>query len=921
MSQRSLRPLAFACCTLAISLASAGVAWAKKPPEAMQIPIPDTVLPLVSDIQEGPLRITIPNVDASKQGTTPISSRALHLLFSRFLKENQQREVLAQPLPVLSISTPSTSVIYSVVSRFVAVAADDGTPPAWQAVLSQKASNSMPVFTAVPSLKSMSESFELAKITQRPEPVKTEIAEATPEPKKEEKAEQKAPDKKTAAKKAEKKSKHVKKNDKSKHIASKDKEKNRKKSDVAVADAKQKRDAAEAQKETAEIQAAEAAHDFSIAKLFDQLFIEDRAKALPTPASTQLVLNAPPALPAPTEDTKLADKKKDKKLTVTANAKTKSGNKKAEKEAEAQTASLEVHLDGEDALEPIEKASAQPAAQAPASPRVTIAQAAEQAEQSHTAPAKALPWQVASTTSATPSPASPQPAKKEADAAAVESPKPEFFFSKLFMTDQSEKKNASAAITTAQADAQAQQMASLTPASGGEPPAAQDLSGEVLVPSTPETLPAPIPPRPAVRAEPAPAKPAPKPVEPARPTPEQIAQELAAERQAILNAAPPAPAEPAPASTLTAEEQELLKSAPPAPEPQQANTEQPEPAQDAPQQQAQTPAPTPEPQQAQAPTPEPEPTTPPAPQQAEAPAPAAPAEPPKQAAEAPKETATPEPTQEAKTQPAPPSQPVTEPTKEMSAKALLKTLPEKLGEPQQTAKAPFTIDRATSTREIFDPTTISEADQATKHEAIGVKIEVKTPRIDVNYELEKAYNALMQGQTVLAKDIYNNVLDNDSNNVLALFGLATTYHRNGEFTQARALYAKILTLDPDNRDALNNFLALVSSEVPHEALNQLEKLESKNPDFSPIPAQMAIIYQKLGNPEKAIQKMLRAVSLEPENLTYRYNLAVLMDRVGKRDEAAALYRQLVAAYQKGAQLPGSIHQIQERLTFLSSNRR
>ena len=81
---------------------------------------------------------------------------------------------------------------------------------------------------------------------------------------------------------------------------------------------------------------------------------------------------------------------------------------------------------------------------------------------------------------------------------------------------------------------------------------------------------------------------------------------------------------------------------------------------------------------------------------------------------------------------------------------------------------------------------------------------------------------------------------------------------------------------------------------------------------------MAIIYQKKANYAAASEAMLKAVALAPENLTYRYNLAILFDRLGKRQEALALYQQLVEAELQGESVPNS-KQIQERLTFLRSN--
>ncbi len=129
----------------------------------------------------------------------------------------------------------------------------------------------------------------------------------------------------------------------------------------------------------------------------------------------------------------------------------------------------------------------------------------------------------------------------------------------------------------------------------------------------------------------------------------------------------------------------------------------------------------------------------------------------------------------------------------------------------------------------------------------------------------------------------------------------------------------LLRLEPDNREALNNFLALVGEESPGAAIIQLEKLEAANPDFSPIPAQLSILYERIGQKENAIGEMVKAVTLSPENLVYKYNLAILYDRNDKIPEAIMVYRQLLAAHERGQQLPSDYKSIQERLTFLASN--
>jgi Tfp pilus assembly protein PilF len=264
-----------------------------------------------------------------------------------------------------------------------------------------------------------------------------------------------------------------------------------------------------------------------------------------------------------------------------------------------------------------------------------------------------------------------------------------------------------------------------------------------------------------------------------------------------------------------------------------------------------------------------------------------------------------------------------EPKPELSeeSKKIIEKIPSGMDQ-EKPATSPIAIDHAKDTSYVSKSEGVAGTDgEATVgNDAMGIKIRVNKVNTNTNYELEKAYNALLNGQTGEAIKIYSTVLANDDKNKLALFGLATTYHRIGQIDMARPLYAKLLAIDPDNRDALNNFLVLLGDEAPQEALNQMQVLEDRNPGFSPIPAQMAVIYQKLGDTETARQKMVRAVTLAPENLTYKYNLAIMLDTQKKYGEAAKLYRQLMNAHMRGEVIPGDASKIQERLTFISSNR-
>ena len=246
-----------------------------------------------------------------------------------------------------------------------------------------------------------------------------------------------------------------------------------------------------------------------------------------------------------------------------------------------------------------------------------------------------------------------------------------------------------------------------------------------------------------------------------------------------------------------------------------------------------------------------------------------------------------------------------------ATKNILQKLPNDIFPTDRTENGDFNLSRIKTEQHKNDAMELSNG--------IGAKVEVRKQSFDVNYELGRAYNALIRGNTEEAIITYGEVLEVEPNNKYALFGLATTYHKLGMAEQARPIYGKLLELDPYNKEALNNFLALVGEEAPEEAILYLEQLKESNTDFSPIYAQLAGLYLRQGNNILAIENMQEAVGISPENLAYKYNLAVMYDQAKQPERAVVLYRQLVKAGLDGAELPADLRDIQKRLTFLGTS--
>lgn len=253
-----------------------------------------------------------------------------------------------------------------------------------------------------------------------------------------------------------------------------------------------------------------------------------------------------------------------------------------------------------------------------------------------------------------------------------------------------------------------------------------------------------------------------------------------------------------------------------------------------------------------------------------------------------------------------------------ASKKILNDLPSGVGSEKPEKPGRLSIKRFDPAIEGILNAPVTSDDKVETSESGGVTIQVKSPAFNADYELEKAYNALVGGQSEDAKNIYLNILTQDPNNESALFGIASTFHRMNNRELARPFYGRLLKINPNHRDGLNNFLVLMSEEDPQEALTELKELERRNPDFSPIPAQMAVIYSKSGDVEAARTSMVRAIQLAPENVAYKYNYAVMMDKQGDYAQAADMYRQLIDASEHGQKLPTDVNELQERLVYINS---
>jgi tetratricopeptide (TPR) repeat protein len=205
-----------------------------------------------------------------------------------------------------------------------------------------------------------------------------------------------------------------------------------------------------------------------------------------------------------------------------------------------------------------------------------------------------------------------------------------------------------------------------------------------------------------------------------------------------------------------------------------------------------------------------------------------------------------------------------------------------------------------------------------------IDIQVTEKRDDkANRVKEKlAYNATMSGQYEVSLELYKQILRAEKTNNYAKFGLATSYHKLKQYKQAKAAYYDLLYAEIDNKDeVVGNLLEILVEESPKDAKYVLVRLSSQSPNTHYILARSALTYNKLGKPDEAILLLKRAIAINPQNMQYKLNLAIILDQNDESGVALQYYRQVLRHYiSSGSQdQETDLSSIRQRINFIENN--
>lgn len=129
----------------------------------------------------------------------------------------------------------------------------------------------------------------------------------------------------------------------------------------------------------------------------------------------------------------------------------------------------------------------------------------------------------------------------------------------------------------------------------------------------------------------------------------------------------------------------------------------------------------------------------------------------------------------------------------------------------------------------------------------------------------------------------------------ALLAEAAGHHQSGRLDQAKALYEKVLSAEPDNADALGMYGILAHqagrNDIAADVLGQAARLDPRSPD---VRLNFGNVLRALGRMEEAIAQTREAISLKPDFPPAYNNLGLMLLEERELDEAENVLLKAIA---------------------------
>ena len=150
---------------------------------------------------------------------------------------------------------------------------------------------------------------------------------------------------------------------------------------------------------------------------------------------------------------------------------------------------------------------------------------------------------------------------------------------------------------------------------------------------------------------------------------------------------------------------------------------------------------------------------------------------------------------------------------------------------------------------------------------------------------------------------FQKAVDNDPNNVDALYNLASVYHRTGtlnnrpaDLAQAEQYYNLCLGRDPNHAECYRGLAVLLAQQGrTTEAFRRIQSWADGNPNSADPKIELARLSEEFGDPATARQYLAEALLADSRNARALAALGRLSEQSGDRNRALLNYQQSLLA--------------------------
>jgi tetratricopeptide (TPR) repeat protein len=126
------------------------------------------------------------------------------------------------------------------------------------------------------------------------------------------------------------------------------------------------------------------------------------------------------------------------------------------------------------------------------------------------------------------------------------------------------------------------------------------------------------------------------------------------------------------------------------------------------------------------------------------------------------------------------------------------------------------------------------------------------------------------------------------------FALGGAYEQLKDMKKAIAAYQRSVDMEPENLDATRSLaMALLADNQLDEAQKQFQQLADADPEDTTALDRISEIQRRQGKYTQALATVRKALAKDPKSLEAGYNEGLLLDVLGRYDEAIATYQKMV----------------------------